>query len=308
MSERKPYLSRKFPAPFDFECLTDQAKRDIERELSFITGARLAAIMEHIGQDRFVHVSGRSWKQVSRYLKGDRAATEVLQAIAAETSTSIDWLAQGKLRTAGDARYERKLLESVAGQRLLRLTRERPEPEWSSLGYALFLIDQRLHALDAFVPGAATPGENESDVVEAAQSDFIRLPVFLDVMASAGPGAVPASQHAEGTIGFDRQFLRELGAAPDRCSIIRATGDSMQPSIPDGSLLIVDHGQSEVKNGHIMVINLGDDLLVKRVRRRLDGLIDLVSDNIAYPPETIGHDMLHQLRVVGRVVYFCRTP
>jgi len=82
----------------------------------------------------------------------------------------------------------------------------------------------------------------------------------------------------------------------------------MVPTIPDASLLIVDHSQVEVANGCIMVISVGDDLLVKRVRRRLDGLIDLVSDNPNYPPETIGRDTVEQLRVVGRVVYFCRTP
>lgn len=82
----------------------------------------------------------------------------------------------------------------------------------------------------------------------------------------------------------------------------------MMPTIPDGSALIVDRSQIEVKNGSIMVIGVGDDLLVKRIRRRLDGLIDLISDNQAYAPETLGPDTLQQLRVIGRVVYFCRTP
>lgn len=82
----------------------------------------------------------------------------------------------------------------------------------------------------------------------------------------------------------------------------------MVPTIPDGAALVVDRSQSEIVNGCIMVISVGDDLLVKRIRRRLDGLIDLISDNTAYSPETLGPDALRQLRVVGRVVYFCRAP
>lgn len=82
----------------------------------------------------------------------------------------------------------------------------------------------------------------------------------------------------------------------------------MAPTIPDASLLVVDHSQAEIANGCIMVVSVGDDLLVKRVRRRLDGQIDLISDNPAYPPETLQPAALQQLRVVGRVVYFCRTP
>ena len=137
---------------------------------------------------------------------------------------------------------------------------------------------------------------------------MIRLPVYGDVRAAAGRSAIPASEMSDGVISFDPRFLRDQGAVPERCTVIWAHGDSMVPTIPDGSALIVDHSQTEVKNGSIMVIGVGDDLLVKRVRRRLDGLIDLISDNTAYASETLGPDSLRQLRVIGRVVYFCRTP
>ncbi|HBS99159.1 MAG TPA: transcriptional regulator [Citreicella sp.] len=140
-----------------------------------------------------------------------------------------------------------------------------------------------------------------------SEADFVPLPHF-DVHASAGLGVPAGPEVQTGVVAFDRGFLRGQGAQPEQCSIIAASGDSMQPAIPDGSLLVVDHSQTEVKNGHIMVINVGEDLLVKRVRRRVDGLIELISDNPAYPPETLGPDMMQQLRVVGRVVYFCRVP
>lgn len=138
--------------------------------------------------------------------------------------------------------------------------------------------------------------------------NMIRLPVYSEIRASAGPGAAAVSELANGVMSFDPRFLRDQGAVPERCAVIWAHGDSMMPTIPDGSALIVDRSQTEVKNGSIMVIGVGDDLLVKRVRRRLDGLIDLISDNSAYAPETLGPASLQQLRVVGRVVYFCRTP
>lgn len=140
-----------------------------------------------------------------------------------------------------------------------------------------------------------------------AAANVIRLPVF-DIAASAGLGVPVGPEVRLGAIAFDPMFLRAQGARPDQCSIIAASGDSMQPSIPDGSLLVVDHSQQEVRNGHIMVVNVGEDLLVKRIRRRLDGLIELISDNPAYAPETLGEGALAQLRVVGRVVYFCRVP
>lgn len=140
------------------------------------------------------------------------------------------------------------------------------------------------------------------------QGLMIRLPVYGDVQAAAGRSSIPPSELAEGIMSFDRRFLRDQGAAPEHCSVIWAKGDSMAPTIPDGSALVVDRSQTAISNGCIMVIGVGDDLLVKRVRRRLDGLVELLSDNASYPPETLGPDSLQQLRVVGRVVYFCRTP
>ena len=151
-------------------------------------------------------------------------------------------------------------------------------------------------------------GEPGSDGVDRlSQQGFVRLPIYDDVRASAGPGAAVTSEQSE-VISFDRAFLRGLGATPDRCSMIWAHGDSMQPTIPDGSILIIDHGQTDVVNGCIYVLNIADDLVVKRVRRRLDATIEIVSDNAMYPPEALRADQLQQLRVVGRVVYLCRTP
>lgn len=151
-------------------------------------------------------------------------------------------------------------------------------------------------------------GQPDPAMVEGTLSTFTYLPFYEDVHAAAGAGAAVVSDAAHSIIGLDRQVLYEVGASPQNCTIIRARGDSMQPTIPDGSLLIVDHSQRAIANGCIMVIGVGEDLLVKRVRRRLDGAIELVSDNNAYPPESVGPTALEQLRIVGRVVYFCRTP
>lgn len=215
--------------------------------------------------------AGISGEQLNKWVRGDvKVPAEGLRALAAYTRVDFSWLVTGDGEMLPTAH--------LGGLQQLRDAASRPSGK-RALKTTLSLV-----------------------------SDMVLLPVYDDVRASAGKGAVPFSSDAEGLVAFARTFLRDQGAVPDHCSVIRASGDSMQPSIPDGSLLIVDHSQSEVRNGYIMVINLGDDLLVKRVRRRLDGLVDLISDNPAYPPETIGTAALQQLRVIGRVVYFCRTP
>ncbi|HAE49476.1 MAG: transcriptional regulator [Tistrella sp.] len=137
--------------------------------------------------------------------------------------------------------------------------------------------------------------------------DLVRLPRY-NVEAAAGAGISVTSELVTDVVAFERAFLRDLGAAPDRCSVIWARGDSMVPTIPDGSILVVDHSQIELVHGCIYVVNLGGDLLVKRLRRRLDSTVELVSDNQIYPVEALRPADLEHLRVIGRVVYFCRVP
>lgn len=147
------------------------------------------------------------------------------------------------------------------------------------------------------------------DKLPASSSSFAFLPFYEDVQAAAGAGAAVISDAAHSVIGFARDLLRESGASPQNCTVIRAVGDSMMPTIPEGAFLVVDHSQREiVANGSIMVIGVNDDLLVKRIRRRFDGSVELISDNTIYAPETLGPSALQKLRVIGRVVYFCRTP
>lgn len=206
------------------------------------------------------------------------------------------------------------MLTGVSRRTLTDWVSDKTEPRASSLAEICQVTGARI---DWLVTGEGEmlqryTGIDETapqDVDDLDRPDFVRLPIYNEIQASAGPGAtVPATEQADGVVAFARPFLRDLGATPDRCSIIWARGDSMQPTIPDGSILVVDCSQTDVVNGCIYVLNVDDDLLVKRVRRRLDATIEIVSDNAMYPPESLRAEQLRHLRVVGRVVYFCRTP
>lgn len=202
------------------------------------------------------------------------------------------------------------LLTDVSRRTLSDWANDKTEPRATALGEIAKATDVSLNWL--FNGGTSTLDGNLERILAAeraaAGTHLIQLPNYGSIKAAAGISSVPADEFAEGVMSFDARFLRDQGATPEKCTVIWAYGDSMMPTIPDGSALIVDHSQTEVKNGSIMVINVGEDLLVKRVRRRMDGLIDLISDNAAYQPETLGPDALQQLRVIGRVVYFCRVP
>lgn len=151
-------------------------------------------------------------------------------------------------------------------------------------------------------------GQDKAFIAQAEQRHMIALPVFGGIQASAGPGTVHASEEVTSAIAFDPQYLRDLGAKPNRCSVITAQGESMTPTIPDGALLVVDHSQISVEHGCIYVFNVADRLVVKRARWSMDQTLTLISDNPSpdYPDEQFNDEGAYQLNVVGRVVFHGR--
>jgi phage repressor protein C with HTH and peptisase S24 domain len=144
--------------------------------------------------------------------------------------------------------------------------------------------------------------------LQVKNRDMIALPMFGGVQASAGPGSVHSSEEITSAIAFDPQYLRDLGAKPNQCSVITAQGESMTPTIPDGALLVVDHSQISVEHGCIYVFNVADRLVVKRARWSMDQILTLISDNPSpdYPDEQFNDERAYQLNVVGRVVFHGR--
>jgi phage repressor protein C with HTH and peptisase S24 domain len=129
----------------------------------------------------------------------------------------------------------------------------------------------------------------------------------LDVGASAGPGAIGADDRPRGRIGFDRAWLRRLGAGDgSRLSVIRVDGDSMAPTLSDGDEILVDRadGGATLRDG-IYVLRIDDALVVKRLALAPSGgRVSVRSDNDAYPswPDCD----LAAIDVVGRVVWMGR--
>lgn len=132
-----------------------------------------------------------------------------------------------------------------------------------------------------------------------------------NVSASAGTGLVPVDEHEEqDDIILARSFLRRLGATPDQSQVIFARGESMLPTIPDGSLLLIDRSKTHLVEGGVFVFRVGEGIKVKRARWRADQRIDLLSDNqlAGYPPETYTRDEIASIVPLGRVMCVMRVP
>lgn len=132
---------------------------------------------------------------------------------------------------------------------------------------------------------------------------YALLPRY-DVQASAGRGAVVHSEQIIDFVAFDLAWLRQtLGIDPKQAAVITAIGDSMYPTIADGDVLIIDLSIDRVLDNAIYALRFGDALSVKRVQLRPTGGLRIISDNTKYEADELGPDAVHDLHVVGRVIW-----
>ena len=137
---------------------------------------------------------------------------------------------------------------------------------------------------------------------------FIAIP-RLEVRASAGPGraVVPSDFDPEPQIAFREAWLRSLGVNSRNAEFVVAQGDSMEPTIRDGDLMLVDRGYGRVVDGKIYVLVVGGLVLVKRLQILAVGGLMLISDNDRYPTETIPAREVDALNIEARVAWYGRA-
>lgn len=138
------------------------------------------------------------------------------------------------------------------------------------------------------------------DMLAGETEKYFRVRYFTDVRASAGGGAFSFDEDYE-VLTVDSRIMQNI-APYGEASIeaINVDGESMEPTLQDGSIVFLDREQTNIHKEGIYVVNtVNAGLFIKRIRQRTDGMIELISDNSSYSPETISSD---EIQVVGRVV------
>lgn len=125
----------------------------------------------------------------------------------------------------------------------------------------------------------------------------------LDIAASAGPGAFVDGEIVLGAAALDPALAAQLGLVEGQAAIVRVRGDSMEPGLIDGDLIVVDRARrTPDARGGVFVLRIEDAVMVKRIRRTRDGL-SVVSDNPVAAPVPD-----RPVEVIGRVVWLMRAP
>ena len=143
---------------------------------------------------------------------------------------------------------------------------------------------------------------------ESRENELMSHPEFApiakrDLAAAAGDGAVVEDESVDGHIFFRRDWLQKNGLDPDLCCSIIVTGESMEPTLPEGSTIVVNCSIKRQHNGRIYVIRTSDGLVVKRAGKSEDGGWLLISDHPAHSSVPWPDDA----EVVGEVVWGAQT-
>lgn len=132
---------------------------------------------------------------------------------------------------------------------------------------------------------------------------FVLVPRY-DVTASMGNGSVIHSEQIVDHLAFREAWVRtELNTSPNNLVLISAIGDSMEPTLRAGDLLLIDRGGADVRQDAIYAFAMNGELRVKRMQLKMDGSVVVRSDNPQYEPELLSADQIGSMNIVGRVVW-----
>ncbi|KXX64037.1 XRE family transcriptional regulator [Marichromatium gracile] len=144
------------------------------------------------------------------------------------------------------------------------------------------------------------------DPADLPEGQYVLIP-RRRVALSAGNGNLVFEEEEAPPLAFTSDWARQTGVRPGNAVVVYAKGDSMEPGIRDGDVLLVDTDIEcdRVREGRVYALRYGQELRVKRLFRRYDGALILRSDNAGrYPDEIIPPEHQNgQVHVIGRVVW-----
>lgn len=228
---------------------------------------RMQILIDLMGsQEKLGEPAGISGVMIGKYAAGAEPGRDKLVAIANAAGVSVAWLAAGE----GPMK-----------------TMQPSKPYY-----------KQIH--DGEVP---MHGDHVAESDDMSDDGFVKIPRYK-VDASAGGGTIIHSEQIVDHLAFRADWVRNTLAIPvSSLALINVKGDSMEPTLSGGDLILVDTSSNFVEDNAVYVLQLNGSLLVKRIQRKLDGSLTIKSDNLIYEPETVKSDDVDDLHVIGRVVW-----
>lgn len=211
---------------------------------------------------------GVSVGSISKYMKGGTPDVENSVKIARAFNVTLDWLLTGQ----GPKSWNKSHMQPKPTHQ--------PQPESQ---------------------------QPEAFLNEKFFENYVFIPGYSMVSAAAGGGAINDSEVADEQYAFRREWaVLDAGIDPKRAAVIRVDGDSMEPTLSRGDVILIDRRDTSFSRDAIYVFHWDDGLFVKRIQRANNSCFDVISDNPVYDKKTLTPVDLENLSVIGRVMWVGR--
>lgn len=135
---------------------------------------------------------------------------------------------------------------------------------------------------------------------EVHQAYYTEVPL-REATGSMGGGSTETGDRALTYLSFRTDWIRSKGN-PEYMTVIRAFGDSMEPTIPDGSVVLIDEGRRQFVKNKVYYLRYNGQMYIKRLVER-DGHLAIASDN---DPNLLLVSDADDFEIIGRCIWTAR--
>lgn len=127
---------------------------------------------------------------------------------------------------------------------------------------------------------------------------------YIHLNPSCGKGTILLDKVEVTPISLGKALIQNVFKIknPKCLKIFKASGDSMEKTIYDEDLLLVDTSIIDCINGGVYLLMRNDDFICKRLHKLLNGDLEIISDNSLYDKEIIQSNSDVEIKIIGRVI------
>jgi phage repressor protein C with HTH and peptisase S24 domain len=141
--------------------------------------------------------------------------------------------------------------------------------------------------------------EQSSKMLVDNTGDILKIKYLQDATISAGGGSFNDDESFT-YLSLDPSYAKMLGITEkDNIDAINVTGESMNPTIKEGSIILIDRGKTTYQEGKIFALNVSGNLFIKRLVMNTRNGYDLISDNNLIAPQSVNID---EVVIVGKII------
>ena len=154
----------------------------------------------------------------------------------------------------------------------------------------------------AMMLGTTVPGARAIRAADEHDGEFVQIPmVSLRLQAGITGFQTEPDRRDGGTIGMRASWLQRHGYNPSALIAIQVKGDSMEPGLHEGDIVVINTADKKPADGVVFAVNYEGEAVVKRMVRDA-GMWWAASDNpdqVKYHRKSCRGD---ECLIIGRIV------